>query len=83
MPRAMNEPKKFRCALVRNGYAQSVGSEKGFDTENAAVNAATAYINQSRQEGVQIGVYQLVSVVKPKDIPVEVVKISVCKESKG
>jgi hypothetical protein len=78
MPRASNKPKTFRCTLVRNGYGQDVGN--GYDTEAGAVKAATDYLNQSRQPALQVGVYQLVSIVKPKDVPVEVVKISVCKE---
>lgn len=52
-------------------------------TEATAIEKATARINRKGTSRNPIGIYQLIALVKPKDVPVEVERLAMCKEKKA
>lgn len=69
--RKSKEFPKFLGQYMGGTYVYGISSS-GSDTEAAVVDKATRFINQ-RRDGASVAIYKLYAVVKPKQVPVDVV----------
>jgi hypothetical protein len=75
-------PAKFLVAIPprARGYGTDVFGEGS--SEDGAVKRATEFVNQQR-DGKPVLIYQLVKIVKPVSVPIEVETVSCCEDKKA